>query len=177
MEKLKGYDPENGERDEQLDEDRKRLDEMFHRLHDQKALLDCAKVAFGKAFTPFENEWNSVELNSQTPISIEELRKEASDCVLNCAIRNDYSTFQKCLPRCERIMEGAAEVEKRKAISNLNAYQPSFMSAASSDPFASVAQEMSFLTPLSSKTKKNERMELAEKNARVLLNRRAHPHQ
>ncbi|KAK2957246.1 hypothetical protein BLNAU_7840 [Blattamonas nauphoetae] len=40
MEKLKGYDPENGERNEQLDEDRKRLDEMFHRLQHDKAKHD-----------------------------------------------------------------------------------------------------------------------------------------
>ncbi|KAK2957218.1 hypothetical protein BLNAU_7812 [Blattamonas nauphoetae] len=40
MEKLKGYNPENGERDEQLDEDRKRFNEMLHRLQHDKAKLD-----------------------------------------------------------------------------------------------------------------------------------------
>ncbi|KAK2947461.1 hypothetical protein BLNAU_17611 [Blattamonas nauphoetae] len=40
MEKLKGYHPENGERNKQLDEDRKRLDEMFKRLQHDKAKYD-----------------------------------------------------------------------------------------------------------------------------------------
>ncbi|KAK2946223.1 hypothetical protein BLNAU_18825 [Blattamonas nauphoetae] len=39
-EKLKGYDPENGNRNEQLDEDKKRLDEMFQRLEQDKAKHD-----------------------------------------------------------------------------------------------------------------------------------------
>ncbi|KAK2957254.1 hypothetical protein BLNAU_7848 [Blattamonas nauphoetae] len=37
MEKLQGYNPTNGGRDEKLDEDQKRLDEMFHRLQHDKA--------------------------------------------------------------------------------------------------------------------------------------------
>ncbi|KAK2951573.1 hypothetical protein BLNAU_13457 [Blattamonas nauphoetae] len=139
--------------------------------HDTKALLDCAKTVFNRTFTNFEKEWTPIDQMSQTPIDLDVVKEDTTECILKCALRNDQQTFLKCLPRCERVFEGAAEVEKRKAISSLNPYEPSILA----DPFTAVAQEMSFLTPLSSKGKKNQRMEQAEKKAQTLLNRRANP--
>ncbi|KAH7815884.1 uncharacterized protein MONOS_890 [Monocercomonoides exilis] len=88
--------------------------------NDHRALLECARTAFAKSFAPFENDWKRTEALTQAPADIEEIKEDSSECIINCILKKDHGDLQKCLTRCERVMEGASQVAKRKALFALN---------------------------------------------------------
>ncbi|KAH7828329.1 uncharacterized protein MONOS_3421 [Monocercomonoides exilis] len=85
-------------------------------LEDHEKLMECARKNFSETFGVFEKAWIAAQNKTDAPSDVNEIREESSECFISCIMRGSDADHERCIKRCGRIMEGVAEVSKRKAL-------------------------------------------------------------